>query len=493
MLICLAFLFQGSRGIWQPDEGYYVGTTVTMMEKQTLFIPYLGEDEIFLDKPPMIYWCIIAGLKLFGHSEVAVRFFHGISFILTAILTGLIAWEFFKDKPTALLAMLIYSTMVVPFIAANFVTPDTLLTLWTTMAILFFWKSVTSDHRKLWQMLLCMAIGLGFLAKGPAALIPCGGMLAFLTVRKQLIKYFKTYWSIIGLGLFIIVGLGWYFWVCIKISGAFSYFLDSHLWGRLISEKYKRNPGLSGALIYLPVLVFGTLPWSIIWIEKRTLLGKTLFVKNWWKTLADRSAALFLFCWFFITLLILCLASSKLGLYLLPVFPAIAIATAKIWREKFFSTDNLPHIKTLFRPAVLCFVWAVLLVFSKLALAYYPTADDMKVLWAHLRPQLPQADYEICTIDKRVDGLLFYGAKEVEHLTAKSNPYPTFSKTEYILHETKEMAKEKEVGFLLIQGEDRIPNVCNILKNAGIDFHIVNLPYHRALLALKFDTSKRTL
>jgi 4-amino-4-deoxy-L-arabinose transferase-like glycosyltransferase len=69
-LIILAFTFQGSRGIWQPDEGYYTGTAVTMLKKDTLLIPYLGEDEIFLDKPPMIYWGIIAGLKLFGHSDV---------------------------------------------------------------------------------------------------------------------------------------------------------------------------------------------------------------------------------------------------------------------------------------------------------------------------------------------------------------------------------------------------------------------------------------
>lgn len=44
-LLCLAFAFQGRRGIWQPDEGYYVGTAVTMLEKQSLLIPFLGEKE----------------------------------------------------------------------------------------------------------------------------------------------------------------------------------------------------------------------------------------------------------------------------------------------------------------------------------------------------------------------------------------------------------------------------------------------------------------
>ncbi len=496
LLICLAFLFQGSRGIWQPDEGYYVGTAMTMMEKHTLLVPYLGEDEIFLDKPPLIYWSIIAGLKLLGHSEFAARFFLGVSFIITALLTGLIGWELFKDKIVGLFAVFIYSTMIVPFLAANFVTPDTLLSLWTTMAILFFWKSTISDGRRpLWQMLLCLTAGVGFLAKGPAVLIPCGGILVFLAVRRQVAEYFRTRWSIIGLALFVIVGLGWYIWVGVEIPGALGYFFDSQLWGRLVSEKYKRNPGLSGALIYLPVLILGSLPWSVIWIEKRALIGSALFTKNWWRTLADRPAALFLLCWFFVPMLILCLASSKLGLYLLPIFPPLAIATAKLWRGKFssFSSSVNVRIGNFIRPVALCFVWVVLLVFSKLALAYYPTANNMKTLWTQLQDKLPQTDYEICTVDKRADGLLFYGAKTVEHLAVKSNPYPTFIKTESILDEIKEMAREKEIGFLLIQGKDRIPYVCHILENTGVDFHIVNLPYHRALLSLKFSSVKETL
>jgi len=488
LLVGLAFLFQGSRGIWQPDEGYYVGTAVTMMEKQTLLIPYLGEDDVFLDKPPLVYWCIIAGLKLFGHSEFAVRFFHGVSFLLTALLTGFIGWELFKDKTVGMLAIFIYSTMVVPFIAANFITPDTLLTLWTTLAMLCFWKSIEPHGRKaLWQMFLCMAIGMGFLAKGPAVLIPCLGAFVFLAVRGQLVRYFQISWLIAGLGLFIVIGLGWYIWIGIKIPASFSYFFDSQIWGRLVSERYRRNPGLSGALIYLPVLIFGSLPWSVIWIEKRALIGKTLLLKNFWKTLADRPAVLLLLCWFFVPLLILCLASSKLGLYLLPLFPAVATLTAKLWKEKLFSADVV-HIKTFVRPAIFCCIWVVLLILSKLALAYYPTANDMKALWTHLHNQLPNTNYEIGTIDKRADGLLFYGIKEIEHLTIESDPYPTFLGTENMSDEIREMINEKEVGLFLVQGDERIQNVCNIIKNTSIDFRIIKLPYQRALLVLKLDT-----
>jgi len=289
-LIILAFSFQGSRGIWQPDEGYYTGTAVTMLKKDTLLIPYLGEEEIFLDKPPMIYWGIIAGLKLFGHSEFAARFFHGLCFALTSLIVGSLSYSMFKDKWLALLSSLIYATMVIPFIAANFVTPDTILTLWTTLSALCFWKSVKS-HGKIqigWQMALCGAVGLGVLAKGPAVLIPCGGMFVFLLVRQEILRYFLSPWSLLGFLIFMVTGLSWYIWVGFKVPGAISYFIDNQILGRLITEKYDRNPGLTGALIYIPVLAFGSLPWSAIWLEKRSLVKSALFNNQWWKELSKK-------------------------------------------------------------------------------------------------------------------------------------------------------------------------------------------------------------
>lgn len=230
VLCLLAFAFQGSRGIWQPDEGYYVGTAITMLQKDSLLIPYLGEDEIFLDKPPIVYWQIISGLKLFGYTEFAVRFFHGVCFVLTSLITGFLSWEMFKDRKVAFLSAFIYATMVIPFIAANFVTPDTPLALWTIAAVFFFWKSVQpSSRKKLWQLLMCVAVGFGFLAKGCAVFIPCAGLFAFLAIRKQLFRYFWTRWAIAGFLIFAAVGLGWYFYIGIKIPGSLSYFFDSQI------------------------------------------------------------------------------------------------------------------------------------------------------------------------------------------------------------------------------------------------------------------------
>jgi len=486
-LVFLAFSFQGTRGIWQPDEGYYTGTAITMLGKDTLLIPFLGEDEIFLDKPPFIYWGIIAGIKIFGHTEFAARFFHGLCFFLTAVAVGFLSHSMFKNMWLAMLSCLVYATMVVPFIAANFITPDTILTLWTTLSALCFWNSIKSQGkiRILWQMLLCAAVGFGFLAKGPAVLIPCGAMFVVLLVEKKLLQYFLTRWSLLGVLIFIITGLGWYIWVGVKLPGAFSYFVDNQILGRLFTEKYNRNPGLTGALIYLPVIALGSLPWSSIWLEKKDWLKTTFLNRQWWKVLPQKPPQLFLVCYFFVPVVVLCAASSKLGLYALPVFVPLAIATAKMWMEKtpYLKSFALGDIlKSYARPIKLTIFWCLLLLMSRFSLAYYPTHNNMKTLWSQIKPHLPMRGCELCTIDERADGLLFYGVSEVEHLTNKYRPYPTFTKTETMLEEMYDLSTSDENVFFLVRGDNEVVRAVEILKKSGINCKIIKLPYQRAMI-----------
>jgi 4-amino-4-deoxy-L-arabinose transferase-like glycosyltransferase len=486
-LLSLAFGFQGARGVWQPDEGYYVGTAVTMMEGGDMFVPRLGEN-IFLEKPPMLYWGIIAGVRLLGQNEFAVRAFNAFCYLGTVVVVGLLSTSIFGQKRYGLTAAFIYATMVIPFIAANFVTPDTPLTFWTTLSAFFFWKSSEPEARRvwMWKLLLCGAVGAGFMAKGPAVFIPCAGFFVFLLIRGQIVKYFFTKWTIWGLGIFCVIGLTWYLYAGLTIPGAARYFVDNQIWGRLVSGKYDRNPGLGGALIYLPVLVFGTLPWSTVWWEKRKLLKTSIFHRSWWLKLRYRRRALFLMCWFAPPLLVLCLASSKLGLYTLPLFPALALAVAEPWTQKLSALlergqgGDFP--RPFVRPAVLMAGWALLLLGSRLVLAWYPVENDTRALWSQIRPHLTDGSYEILTVDERQDGLLFYGAEEVEHITNDDDPYPTFQMPESMEEELEDVGMQRHAFYFLVRKAHRVQSVRDVLLRAGISFREIPLSYGRVLL-----------
>jgi 4-amino-4-deoxy-L-arabinose transferase-like glycosyltransferase len=492
-LCLLAFVFQGSRGIWQPDEGYYVGTAVTMLHKHTLLVPYLGEEEIFLDKPPMVYWSVMAGLKLLGHTEFAARFVHGLVFVLTALATGAAGWRLCGSRRAGFLSAFVYATMCVPFFAGNVVTPDGLVTLWTTVAMLCFWMSLeTGTPRAWWQMLLCLAVGLGFLAKGPAVLIPCGAMAVFLLIRRQMLRYFLRPQSLLGLAIFLAVGLGWYAHISAVTPGALAYFFDSQVWGRLVSGRFNRNPGFSGALIYVPIILLGTLPWSAIWLGRGRMLLATVLRPAWWWQLRNRPAELLLACWFIVPMAVLCVSSSKLGFYALPVFPAIAIAIARVWNEKLPVVTGGFHecMAAYRRPAAVCCVVVTLLIVAKFVFAAVPSSSDMRVLWGQLQDKLPAGRYELGTVDRRADGLLFYGVMELEHLTDEKDPYPTFSGTKHVLDELNEQDGTDESRVLLVMGENQTRQLCTVLADAGISFDKVPLPYSRSLLLLHKPVSR---
>jgi 4-amino-4-deoxy-L-arabinose transferase-like glycosyltransferase len=487
LLSVLGFSFLGGRGIWEPDEGYYIGAAVNMLDKGTYLVPRLGEEgeDIFLEKPPMIYWGIMAGLKIFGHNEFGARAFNAFCYLLTCLSVGLLGFYTFGNRIDATASAFIYATMIIPFIASGFVTPDTPLTLWTTLAAAAFWNSIKPDVRSpaVWKIMLCFAVGAGFLAKGPAALIPWVGMFSYLMVTRQTGRYLFSRWMFAGLAVFCMAGLSWYVYVSIKFPGAAGYFFDNQVWGRLFSEKYDRNPGMKGALIYLPVIILGSLPWLVIWWEKRTLIRNTFFRKQWRANLASSPQALFLVCLFFVPLCILCLASSKLGLYALPLFPALAVATARLWRQKMPSAVHArmaDNIKIYARPAVLISLWIFVLLGVKLGVAHYPTGRDARALWKEISDYLPAEGYEIVMVDEQANGLLFYGVKEVEKVTRRNKPYPTFAVPENITRELNDAATEKLI--FLVQGDCRIAETEKYLEQAGIAFEKISLKNNKVLL-----------
>jgi len=483
LVVILAFGFQGARGIWQPDEGYYVGIAVKMNDQGQYLIPKLDE-EIFLDKPPLLYWGIVGGMKLFGQSEFAVRIFSGLCFALTVFLIFLLGRSFSGRFEDGFWAALIYATMIVPFIAAGFVTPDTPLTLFTTLSMLAFWHSIRPGvkYANVWKMILCAAVGLGFLTKGPAALIPCGAMFIYLLTTGKMVRYFLTPWAIAGVAIFVLLGLNWYVYISLKLPGSAAYFFDSMVWGRLISGKYQRNPGLAGALIYVAALLAGTLPWSVLWYATDKGLGRYFFAGTW-KDLPKDPVGLLLACWIVVPLILLCLASSKLGLYALPVFPALALATVKLLPE----TAPSGRMEELFSRAssnrfFFVLLWTGLLLISRPILGAIPSANDCRRLWGELKPYIPNGEYEIVAADERVDGLSFYGAIEVENITQKTNPYPTFMPMETVQFELDDMKKDNFPHLFLVQGAKHLSEIQNILSASSWQIQRVALKNDRHLL-----------
>ncbi len=438
-VLSLGLLFQGSRGLWEPDEGFYANAALNMLESGDWALPRLN-GEPFLDKPPLVYWSIAAGVRLLGRSEGAARAAHAFAFAATALLVGLLAGRWWSHR-VAVVAALVYATSLAPFLAANVLTPDTLLALFSTSAYYAFWRlreAARGDTAIGWGAVLGVALGLGALAKGPAILVVTAPLAAFaaLSWRHRKHRLRLAAYAVAAL-LALALAVPWYAYVCRRVPGAAAYLLDNQVTGRLVSARYGRNDSWSGGLaVYGPTLLLGSLPWT------------PLLVRRMWRarrqTGAGRRGArsrrpesVLLLVWLALPLAVFVTARSRLPLYVLPLFAPLALLAAR-------PVAALCRLRRHEALKASLAVWIVALCALKLLLAYVPSRRDSRALAREMAAQgVPRSQLVIC-VDTKKNALSFYGQDHLEEVTLSSQAYPFFSPAESLAVELREMAEDGE-------------------------------------------------
>ena len=181
-----------------------------------------GGEVIILDG------AIAAGLRLWGYTEFGARFLNAIVFMLTALLVGRLSQEFWGGW-SGLLAQVLYAGTLLPAMAAFALTPDSLLTLFTTGALLLYWRLVREEGAHLWPMgaALGLCIGLGVLAKGPAVLVFVAPLAMHALIRlgpRRLLGRFDL-WLCVAVSS--LLGLWWYVAIADRLPGALGYLVDA--------------------------------------------------------------------------------------------------------------------------------------------------------------------------------------------------------------------------------------------------------------------------
>jgi 4-amino-4-deoxy-L-arabinose transferase len=342
-LLAYALAFQGSRALWEPDEGRYVAIAARMLRSGDFIVPAFNAQTPHFAKPPLTYWAIAAGLKLCGWNEWGARLANALAFVATVLVVYALAKRLTPRR--AWLPPLAYATFPLPFLAANMVTTDTLLALFEAVGVLGFvdwWRlrGQTGGRRARWLMWLGFA--LAFLTKGPPSLLP---LLAIFTLAGMAEgkRAVRGLFSIEGLATFAVVGLGWYALVALTHPGLATYFLHDEVWRRIASADAERNPQWYGPFtVYAPALLLGTLPWT--------------------GSLRDDVWLAFLAVWIVLPLVVLSLSRSRLPLYVVPLCVPLALCLGACAGEL-----RIGRVR-----AGLLVAWTLLLVGTKAAAAFYP-------------------------------------------------------------------------------------------------------------------------
>lgn len=315
------------RPLLPVDETRYVSVAWEMWLNGNYLVPHLN-DATYSHKPPLLFWLINAGWAVFGVNDWTPRLVAPLFGLGSLFLTSLLAKRFW---PTS------HAYLVAPFLLLGgfYWGLYTTLTMFDLMTA--FWALV-GIHGLIdaWQgralrgwALFGIAIGLGILSKGPVIflfLIPAALLAPYWAVGGPKLRLGNWY---IGAALGFILGaaiaLGWA--LPAGIAGGEVY-RNAIFWGqsagRLVNSFAHQQP-LWWYLAILPGLL---LPW-IVWPS---------LLKAIWGALRDRlrsgaggsgqpDAGLRLaIVWILVAFVLLSFISGKRPHYLLPIFPAIAIA-----------------------------------------------------------------------------------------------------------------------------------------------------------------------
>jgi 4-amino-4-deoxy-L-arabinose transferase-like glycosyltransferase len=325
-LVAFALAFQGSRPLIDPDEGRYTAVALGMLDSGDWMTPHLSRDVPHFSKPPLTYWTLAASMAVCGRNEWAVRLPYALAFVGTVLLVAGMARRLGPGPPE--LAALVQATSLLPYLAANAVTTDTLLAFTETLAMAGFVELRFGGPRPARaRLLLWGGLGLAFLTKGPPGLLPLAAILAFV-VWIDGARALGRLVSAGSLALFAALAFGWYGAQAAMRPDLLPYLLGAEVVGRVTSTDFGRNAGWLGPLIvYLPVLVVGTLPWwPLLWRRRRDGVPPR---RPRLAEIAGAPPVAFLLCWLLLPLAIFCVSRSRLPLYLLPLFPPISLLVAR--------------------------------------------------------------------------------------------------------------------------------------------------------------------
>jgi 4-amino-4-deoxy-L-arabinose transferase-like glycosyltransferase len=356
----LYFPYLGSTPVFdkgEPREGLAVQDIVQRGEwlfplKRAAAIP---------SKPPMFHWSAALTYQFTGVlDETTLRFPSALYATLGVIFLYFLGAKLFGTQVGLLGGAILATTMIYQTQAVN-ARVDMTLCFFVTLSLILFYSIYRGFlTHPLWPYAMYLLVGLATLSKGPLGLVLPGLVIAVFLALKRNWQQFFQFALHPGVLIAVVLVFGWY---GLAITRGGEGFVNR----QLLSENLGRFFGGSGhshpLYYYLGYLFSLAIPWCLFY---------PFMFWDWAKERgsADGDDLLFLQTWFGVMLIFFSLSSGKRAVYLLPIYPALALLLA-VWCRRQTSIG-------IFRTWFLRMVSAVAVV-SALVMLFVALGD----LWTH--------------------------------------------------------------------------------------------------------------
>lgn len=355
------FTALGGSALWDDDETIYASCAREMLQRADWVVPWFN-GQMFPDKPPLMFWNMMAGFAIFGESEFAARFVSALLGVATSLLVFHLGKTLLNERAGFWAGLATASTIIFT-VSARAATVDTALTFVVALALAAFVRGMKSrgpsmlDHVGSipWScaVVIYAATGLSVLGKGPVgAIMPLGVIGMFLLVQQYLKQQEgdaartpsgwlgrAAHWIAVVLGVFsprnfataiwrmrpftaVVVLLAvvapWTVLVGMRTDGAW---IDEFLWKYNLGPSVKPILGHTGPFFYhILSIMIGFFPWAVF----LTPMFLHLF-RGFGKEAENRDGYVFLACWIGVIVGFWSAVAMKLPHYVLPAYPALAL------------------------------------------------------------------------------------------------------------------------------------------------------------------------
>lgn len=308
---CLVLFLTGARDVpfytrGEPREGLVVRE---MRQTGAWLVPSRPDGEL-ARKPPLFYWLAASVTAVLPDDrELAMRLpsaLLGTGGVLATWATARLVVGATAGLPAALLLATSFEWTR----AASTARVDMALTAGLTL-LLAAWTALLVQPRRGLLALATLGATIATLAKGPVGLVLPGLAVAALVALRRDPSLLRRLGVIPVLGIAAGAAALWYAAAFAQHGAAFVDVVARENWQRFVDTD-EADTGHSHGLFYLPLMgLVGLLPWTAL---LPLAAGRTRAL-----------ATTFLATWGVVVLAFFSLADSKRSVYLLPMFPALAV------------------------------------------------------------------------------------------------------------------------------------------------------------------------
>ncbi len=380
LLLSLLLLLAGNwiLPLTDRDETRFAEASREMLQRGDCVVPWFNGHWRF-DKPVLIYWCQSASYRLLGENDFAARLPSVLFTTATALM--LVRWgRKAADAKTAFLAGGMFLAGLHVAIIGRVATADMAMVFFFTLAVWSGWEMTRPDNpsRKIWWAIFYVTLALGFLAKGPVAWLPVGGLILGRWRRKESF-HLPLLETILGLCLAVGLTSLWGLPALEQTNGEyFKVGMGEHVFHR--STGVNDGHGIAGTLGFVALLPLYFVTFFISFFPWSTRVPATLH--RWWSQRKHDVLGWYLLTQALVVFVVFSCVRTKLPHYTMPAFPCMALWLALQLRAE---ASSFAWFQKRF-VAMTAIVLLFMLGFASFARSYILTENLWQAVQPHMRP-----------------------------------------------------------------------------------------------------------